>query len=238
MDLKRLLALHDFSELSDKVLYHTSTDNPDKVAPEMSTPPSPPAPGWPPRQPGEPFGYERPPYAYQPEPEPMTAMHRARPNAYGPPMPPQPQSSRRKGHTGRNVFLALLGVLVVIGAAVSALSGGTKPSGPQAPAHAAAVAPASAPTVTYIVTGTPGAVVTYGPSGTNTAGHVGMHVTQPLGSAEYYAVTAQLQGLGSLTCEILVNGKVVDRQTASGAYNIAGCEIVQDGLNGGWESAN
>jgi hypothetical protein len=95
-----------------------------------------------------------------------------------------------------------------------------------------------AETVTYIVKGTPGAEVTYGPSGSNYTGNVPMHVTAPLGSPTYYAINAQLQGYGTVTCVIEVDGVPLSTATASGGYNIADCEIGQDPITNLWENDN
>jgi hypothetical protein len=92
-------------------------------------------------------------------------------------------------------------------------------------------------TVTYIVTGSP-ADVTYGPSGSDLQGYVPMDVNAPLGNPVYYAISAQLQGGGQVTCEILVGGKVISKSTATGSYNIATCEISQDPVYGGWVNTN
>jgi hypothetical protein len=93
----------------------------------------------------------------------------------------------------------------------------------------------AAHTVTYAVDGGP-ADVTYGPAGSQ-AGHGSpMSVTAPLGGAAWYAATAQLAGYGSVTCAISVDGTVVSRASATGAYRVAQCEIIPDG-NGGWRSA-
>jgi hypothetical protein len=113
-------------------------------------------------------------------------------------------------------------------------------NGGQAPAAAAAPAPKPAParhTVTYVVSGSP-ADVTYGPSGTNDSGTVPMSITRTLRSPAYYAITAQLQGSGSVSCEIRVNGKVISRAHATGGYNIASCEISPDPLTGVWQDTN
>ena len=64
-----------------------------------------------------------------------------------------------------------------------------------------------------------------------------MDVTQRIGNPAFYAIDAQLQGDGQVTCVIKVAGQVVSRATASGSYNIASCEIVGDGF-GGWVDAN
>jgi hypothetical protein len=106
------------------------------------------------------------------------------------------------------------------------------------PAAPATTAPPPAPqTVTFKVTGSY-AQVTYGPAGSNTSGTVPMKVTDKLGSPIYYALTAQLQGSGTVTCEIAVDGKVISKATASGGYNIAQCEISPDPFTGGWEDTN
>jgi hypothetical protein len=94
-------------------------------------------------------------------------------------------------------------------------------------------------TVTYIVTGAAGdAQVTYGPAGTNDTGSVPMSVTQPLGDPSYYAIDAQLQGGGTVSCSIDVNGVPISTASASGGYNIADCEIGQDPVTGAWENDN
>ena len=92
-------------------------------------------------------------------------------------------------------------------------------------------------TVTYIVTGS-AADVTYGPAGTDLSGSVPLEVTEKLGNPSYYAINAQLQGGGSASCVIKVNGKALSRATASGGYNIADCEISQNPLTGQWEDTN
>ena len=96
----------------------------------------------------------------------------------------------------------------------------------------------TAQTVTYVVTGTSGADVTYGPSGSDLTGSVPMSVTQPLGNPSYYAINAQLQGYGEVSCELEVDGVAISSSTASGGYNIAACEIGQDPTTGSWENDN
>jgi hypothetical protein len=65
-----------------------------------------------------------------------------------------------------------------------------------------------------------------------------MHVTAPLGSPTYYAINAQLQGYGTVTCVIEVDGVPLSTATASGGYNIADCEIGQDPITNLWENDN
>jgi hypothetical protein len=98
---------------------------------------------------------------------------------------------------------------------------------------------AAAATVTYVVTGS-SADVTYGPAGSSLSGSVPMRKTATIPSSPpgYYSIDAQLNGSGTVTCEILVSGKVVSKATASGSYNIASCEITQDPFSGAWQDAN
>jgi hypothetical protein len=97
-----------------------------------------------------------------------------------------------------------------------------------------------ASTVTYVVTGTPGAQVTYGPAGSNFTGTVPMTVDAhiPNNPPIYYAIDAQLQGGGQVSCQILVAGKVISSANASGGFNIATCEIGQNPITGQWENDN
>lgn len=95
-------------------------------------------------------------------------------------------------------------------------------------------------TVTYIVTGTPGAQVTYGPAGSDFTGSVPMTVNAPIGNNPpiYFAIDAQLQGGGQVSCKIEVGGKVISAANASGGFNIATCEIGQNPITGQWENDN
>ena len=102
--------------------------------------------------------------------------------------------------------------------------------------HSASQAPAGVPqTVTFEVAGSP-AKVTYGPAGSSIAGKVPMKVTQKLGTPLFYSLEAQLQGGGSVTVKILIDGAAVSRGTASGGYNIAMAEISVNPLTGKWTS--
>jgi hypothetical protein len=169
---------------------------------------------------------------------------------------PQPPQGPRKSRKGPLAFLGCGGlgalvILIAILASPSSPSSSSPPAASQqqtvgaptqsaAPAQPAAKAAAKAPaaqTVTYVVTGS-AADVTYGPAGTDLSGTVPMHVSKPLGTPLYYAINAQLQGGGSVTCQILVNGAVISSSTATGGYNIAQCEIGQDPLSGQWQDDN
>jgi hypothetical protein len=95
----------------------------------------------------------------------------------------------------------------------------------------------SAPqTVTYVVTGD-SADVTYGPAGSDDQGNVPMSVSQPLSDPSYYSISAQLNGYGTVSCALEVDGVSISTASASGGYNIASCEIDQ-ALNGSWENTN
>ena len=93
-------------------------------------------------------------------------------------------------------------------------------------------------TVTYIVRGFAGAQVTYGPAGSDFNGNVPMRVTERLGDPEYYAINAQLQGGGTVSCSIEVDGVPLSTASATGGYNIADCEIGQDPITNLWENDN
>jgi hypothetical protein len=99
-------------------------------------------------------------------------------------------------------------------------------------------APPAGTTVEFIVTGS-AADVTYGPSGSALSGSVPMDVTVPVSSPPpaYYAIAAQLQGGGTVSCKIKVGSTIVSTGRAAGGYRIASCEISR-GLAGGWENDN
>ncbi len=135
----------------------------------------------------------------------------------------------------------LLGGRVVAGpwhpSAASAESSAAPPS------FSASAAPSPTPsqpdTVTFIVSGTD-ADVTYGPAGSNLTGSVPMDKTMtiPDQAPIYYAINAQLQGGGSVSCKIEVDGQVISQGTAEGGYQIASCEIGQDPVSGDWQDDN
>jgi hypothetical protein len=119
-----------------------------------------PAPGWPPRQGGEPLGYERPPAYGQGGPQPSFTPRQDAPRqqgftgpmpppgqqpytGYGPGMPPG--TPPRKRHTARNVILSGLGLLVVIIVIASVASSGGGSGSPAAAASSAPAAASSAP---------------------------------------------------------------------------------------------
>lgn len=168
--------------------------------------------------------------------------------------PPQRRRSGRR-HQVRNGMLIGLGFLIVIVAIGTGLTGEKFPASSRSRAGAgtsAAVGPAGSaaagarpksraagsgprPILSYRVTGTPGAQVTYGPGGTYLTGRVPLDVTARLGNPLYYFITVQLAGRGSVQCEILIGTKVMDMSTATGRRNLASCEISRDPLTGKWQ---
>jgi len=174
-------------------------------------------------------------------PQPQPPYQGYAPPQYPPPGPPQRPRKKSRVPLIAGLGCGGLAALVILIAAVAGTSS-TSSSPPaasqqQPAAPAQAKAAAGPQTVTYVVTGS-NADVTYGPAGSNSSGSVPMHVTKPLGTPAYYAISAQLQGDGSVSCEILVDGKVVSQGTANGGYNIADCEIVRDPVGGQWQDTN
>jgi len=227
--------------------------------PQGQHPGQPPSGQWPPQPQRPPYEEFRTPQPGYPPQQPPGPVH------HGIQRPPRrPASTGRKVALWVVGSLAALLVIGVIASAASSPKASPAAAGspvtsapashaPSASAHPKASAAAakaskpkattaaapSGPTVTYVVTGST-ADVTYGPAGSDSQGSVPMHVSAAIPSAApaYYAISAQLQGSGSVSCEILVNGNVVSHATANGSYNIAQCEIVQDPLTGGWDDAN
>jgi hypothetical protein len=150
-------------------------------------------------------------------------------SAPAPPGGPAPPGDRRPWARRHPVLTVLIGagaLAVIFATALSTQSPGT-----------ASQQPAGAQTVTYIVNGDP-ANVTYGLAGSQLQGASPMTFSDSLGNAAYYAINAQLQGDGSVTCEIDVNGQAVSSSTADGGYHIASCEIMRDPASGNWVDAN
>jgi hypothetical protein len=151
------------------------------------------------------------------------------------PGPPQPGKGR-----GKTIVIFAVSFVVVFIAVVAARGGSNQPASPAAapassapadtagtPASSAPASKAAAPaskaaaeTVTYVVTGSK-ADVTYGPSGSSFSHKVPMNVTKPLGSPQYYSISAQLQGGGNVSCELKVNGKTLSKASASGGVPAA-----------------
>jgi hypothetical protein len=186
------------------------------------------------RQHGPNFGQaER---AYQQQPPPAAPFQ---------PQPPGPRAAPPKGNAAKGCAIlgcggvAAVFILVAILVNSSSSDSSSPPAASQPAAPAQTQAAAAPDTVTYVVTGSD-ADVTYGPSGSNQAGSVPLNQTADIPSDPplYYAVQAQLQGGGTVSCQIEVDGTVISSSTASGGYNIAQCEIGQDPLTGNWEDDN
>jgi hypothetical protein len=194
--------------------------------------------------------YRQPPPPYPPRPPARQAPYPGAP-APGYPAFLQPPGGRppSRRHRGLKIFAGIVGGIVAIAVISSLASHGSgsntpAPAGSSAPAAsspaAAAAQPAAKParqTVTFVVTGSP-AQVSYGPAGSDLAGSVPMRVTHRLGDPQFYAISAQLNGGGTVTCKILVDGTVISKAVATGSYNIAQCEIDQDPLTNAWEDTN
>ena len=135
----------------------------------------------------------------------------------------QPAPAAGKPSSTR-IALGILGVLAAIGILIAVTVG-----------KSASSTASSGSTITFIVTGDR-AQVTYGPAGSNLAGTVPMRQAQPLGNPLYYAIDAQLQGGGEVTCQILIDGSIIAQSVATGGYNIAACEVSKDPLTGQWSS--
>ncbi len=208
-------------------------------------------PSW--QQPAYPpqgYGQQYPPQGYQPGPWELPG--------YGhPPFPPQ--APRRGGSwAGRHKVLTGLiavGSLALVGGIAFAAGKSSSSSPPAASSRPAALpaapsresvpaspavsaspaAPATLQIVTYVVTGS-AAHVTYGPSGSDLTGTAPMSAASTLGDPPYYSIRAQLEGGGTVTCKLEVDGKVISVSTASGGYAIAVCEISRDPVTGQWEN--
>ncbi|MCW2869307.1 MAG: transrane transport protein [Streptomyces oryziradicis] len=164
-----------------------------------------------------------------PEPRPSRAMQ----PRYGYPQAPAPKKESKV-----NVFACLGCVVVfVIGGFIIAFA---VARGVKQDAHtiAAAVPVAGRHTITYVLSGSGAPEVTYGPSRSDIKGSLPMHVANPMGGADSYSITAQLQGGGDVTCQIEVDGKVISRATATGGHNIVMCQIEQDPIRNEWINAN
>ena len=92
-------------------------------------------------------------------------------------------------------------------------------------------------TVTYVVSATAAATVSYGPTGSDFNGQAPVRVTKRVGSAVYYGITALLHAGGSVECEILLGGTVVSRSVATGSYNVVSCQARRNPGTDAWQGA-
>jgi hypothetical protein len=116
------------------------------------------------------------------------------------------------------------------------------PSAPQ-PAQAAPPPSPSAAgngTVQFVAYGSCDPQITYGPSGSNDNGYVGMDVKMAIPSSppSFYAIQAQCQQDGTASVLIRINGVQISSGVANGAYNIASAEISEDPITGQWQDDN
>ena len=143
------------------------------------------------------------------------------------------------GLTG--VAALLLTALIVLGprggpAAPAGSPGGLGVAGGTAgPGTAPAVIVRRPATVTYVVSATAAATVSYGPVGSDFNGQAPVRITRPVGSAVYYGITAQLHAGGSVQCEILLGSTVVSRSVATGSYNVVSCQARRNPGTGAWQ---
>jgi hypothetical protein len=126
------------------------------------------------------------------------------------------------------------------GAAAGGNTAAAVPAGTVA-AQPASQAPAVPDQVVFSCTGSApdGLSITYGPEGTQDSGSsLPFKQALPLGSsAQYYSVTAQLQGAGQITCTTTVDSdgqSTTQIGSANGGYNIASAEVCSD-FSGGWQ---
>ncbi len=120
-------------------------------------------------------------------------------------------------------------------AAAGRASAGASLSASVRPKAKGAAGGGSGRTLTYRVTGTPGATVTYGPPGSTRTGRGPMHLTLPLGSAQFYSITVGLPRSGSVACEILIGAAVISKSAATGRHSLATCQISRDPSSGKWQ---
>jgi hypothetical protein len=176
-----------------------------------------------------------------------------------PPLPPKKKTGRKIAGFGCLGVVAILVILVIVTAvggtkAASTAAGAATPTSAAATAAtlaatsetSASAAPATvlaspAPRVLFTCTGSApnGVTITYGAEGTNdSASSLPFSTSVPLNSgAEYYNVTAQLQGGGQVSCTTVVNWNgqsITQTGSANGGYNLASAEICSD-FSGGWQ---
>jgi hypothetical protein len=188
----------------------------------------------------------------QPLPDPSP------PSFLAPQPQPEGRSRPRRGSHRIRIAAAVIGGLAVALIVIAALSG-SHPAPASSPGIAAVSAPAAAsssaapppPTkVEFIVSGTApdGIDITYGPSGSNLSGPSTLDGTATMSvpfnaSAEYYAMDAQLQGGGDITCKIVVTGPgdnpaTVSSGAASGGYNICSAQAAPENNGLSWQNEN
>lgn len=140
-----------------------------------------------------------------------------------------PQRRRKTSGRGGCLLLVVL-VLIVIGAIGNACASNSAGSGSAQPS------PTPAGAVTYLVGGAASAdsYAEFGADLDSWHHRLPMRVTLQLADASWYTLTAYLQTSGRVTCEILVNGRIVARGRASGSFVTCSLEISRDPFSGAW----
>jgi len=172
---------------------------------------------------------------------------------YQPPALPLPKKKTGRKIAGFGclgvvaIFVILIVVTAVSGTKPASTAAGAATSTSAAATTAAHAAPATGrasagPRVVFGCTGSApdGVTITYGAEGTNdSASSLPFTTSVPLNSgAEYYNVTAQLQGSGQVSCTTVVNWdgqSITQTGSANGGYNLASAEICSD-FSGGWQT--
>jgi hypothetical protein len=201
-------------------------------------------------QPGQPPQWQ--PGQYGSQPQSQQAAWGQQPQWYPQDTPATPEWGRfppRRRTPLRGFAIVISSLVGVAGVVVAALAATSSHHSSPSPAPAISGAPVSLPalpgqsgapagasTATLVVTGSSGAQVTYGPAGTDLTGSDPMRKTVALGSASTYEIKAQLNGSGTLKCQILIGNKVISQATTSG-YGVAVCVIFQDPVSGQWQDA-
>ncbi len=213
---------------------------------------------------GEPSYQGQPPYQGQPYPGQPYGPPGSQPPYPGPGYgygPQPPRRPRRKRHLTRNTLAGIGGLVVAIIAIITISNAGrssdSTSSGPAAaaaasaaPAAASSAAPSEPTKVGFIVSGSApdGIDITYGPSGSDLSGPTALDGKATMSvpfdaSASYYAMDAQLQGDGDITCKIVVTGPgdaplTVSSGAASGSYNICSAQAAPENNGLSWQNDN
>lgn len=174
------------------------------------------------------------------------------------PVPPAGRRARKSWPARHKVLTGIIALIILIIAGSAAAAGGSHKASPAAASASAPAPSAPAPSssgpapatkVEFLVSGSApdGINITYGPSGSNLSGPSTLDGTATMSvpfdaSAEYYALSAQLQGDGDITCKIVATGPgdvplTVSHGAASGGYNICSAQATSsDGVN--WQNEN
>jgi hypothetical protein len=127
--------------------------------------------------------------------------------------PPRPDKPKSPTKVWWIVGAVIVGLFV--------LSSITRSSGTGGPLHPGG---SSRHTVTYKVTGGHGASVTYQnesqDTGQDTEAGTPWSDVESMSDGDFYYVSAQNQGGGTITCSVVVDGVTVDSNSASGEYAI------------------